>query len=73
MALSTDPNAFEVKPGDVRITDSGGVEIVNLRLSEAIRTAIEAEAQVQALQKATDTNYVLCGANIPCSGPKKTL
>jgi hypothetical protein len=70
MATNTDPNAFEVKPGDVRITDAGGVEIVNLRLSEAIRTSLEAEARLPPRLKNTDTNYVLCGANIPCSSPK---
>ncbi|HVR98041.1 MAG TPA: hypothetical protein VMW27_15595 [Thermoanaerobaculia bacterium] len=66
--MSTNPDSnpvFEVKPGDVTITESGGVEIVNLNLAEALRSVVETQARL-GKGSGEGTNWLLCHLNWKC-------
>jgi len=67
--MSTNPDSnpvFEVKPGDVTITESGGVEIVNVNLAEALRSSLEMQARLKDWLAGLN---IFCPTNFKCSLP----
>ncbi|HKP37371.1 MAG TPA: hypothetical protein VJT71_10965 [Pyrinomonadaceae bacterium] len=66
--------ALEITPGDVSITNEGAVEIVNARLAEVVRNAIQMEAEFgRRVTRNLDDSNTGCGNNVyQCGQPTAT-
>jgi hypothetical protein len=74
MSSSDDEPFIEVRPGDVTISDEGRVQIINVRLAEAMKAAMRLERE-EAAAKSTEpvTNKWFCGMNLlRCGAVKAT-
>jgi hypothetical protein len=72
MSASDNEPFIEVRPGDVTISDEGRVQIINVRLAEAMKAAMRLERE-EAAAKSTEpvTNKWFCGLNISRCGTAK--